>query len=257
MPKKKKSEGLQQTEKKSRAKYKCLPELADILEMVNLVPPDADMPNAGKVIEAFTNEWLLQEQKTDVDLWSDIFDECFKDFDREAKTNIFNFWFDKSAKSNNDLDRRRYKALLDAVIITYEEIYQTRKNIKLVIDSVSEKKKKTENSSWHKPNLEISIPITEKDGEFRASLPVFLELISTINLDRLRACEICNRVFWAKREESKTCSAPCFGILRTRRYRNLTPEEKAERKAKREANRELIKKGTAKSTKRSKNNEFI
>jgi len=235
MPKKKKSEGLQQTEKKSRAKYKCHDDLEEILKIVNLVPPDADMPNAGKVIEAFTNEWLLQEQKTDVDLWSDIFDECFKDFDRKAKTNIFNCWFNKSAKSNNDLDRRRYKALLDAVIITYEEIYQTRKNIKLVIDSVSEKKKKTENSSWHKPNLEISIPIIEKDGEFRASLPVFLELISTINLDRLRACEICNRVFWAKREESKTCSAPCFGILRTRRYRNLTPEEKAERKAKREA----------------------
>ncbi len=252
MRKKKTDNKIETKEKKTRAKYECTPELGKILAIVNLVPPDADMPNAGKVIEAFTNEWLLQEQKTDVDLWSDIFDECFKDFDREAKTNIFNCWFNKSAKSNNDLDRRRYKALLDAVIITYEEIYQTRKNIKLVIDSVSEKKKKTENSSWHKPSLEISIPITEKDGEFRASLPVFLELISTINLDRLRACEICNRVFWAKREDSKTCSPRCLNVLNVRNSRSLSEEEKAERKAQRDANRRIVKNGMAKTKKRSK-----
>ncbi len=241
MRKKKTDKKVETKEKKSRAKYECTTELGKILAIVNLVPPDADMPNAGKVIEAFTNEWLLQEQKTDVDLWSDIFDECFKDFAEETKINIFKDWFDKSAKSNNDLDRRRYKALLDAVIITYEEIYQTRKNIKLVIDRATElKKKETEHSSFLKPELKFSFPISRTGDEITVETTSFFETISTINLDRLRACEICSRIFWANYKNSFTCSKPCLNALRQRRHRKTNKEAiNAKRRANYGRNKQL------------------
>ncbi len=63
-------------------------------------------------------------------------------------------------------------------------------------------------------------------------------LIGTFDDNRLRKCEICDLIFWAKREDSKTCSKKCANTFRVRRYRSLTDEEKAERKAKRKANRE-------------------
>ncbi len=43
--------------------------------------------------------------------------------------------------------------------------------------------------------------------------------------DRLRSCEICSKIFWARRKESETCSGKCSNKLRVRRHRE-TPEKK-------------------------------
>jgi hypothetical protein len=78
-------------------------------------------------------------------------------------------------------------------------------------------------------------------------------LIGKFDDSRLRRCKVCEkRIFWAKRIESEACSLQCANVLRVRRYRSLTDEEKANKKAKQNANRELIKNGKAKSIKRRK-----
>lgn len=62
------------------------------------------------------------------------------------------------------------------------------------------------------------------------------------NFDRLRACEICQNIFWAVREDSFTCSKRCSSNRRTRLSRSLTDEEKAEIKAQKEKNKEYKRK---------------
>ncbi len=65
----------------------------------------------------------------------------------------------------------------------------------------------------------------------------YFDAVDGIAADRLRICEICQRVFWAKRQDSKTCSPLCLNTLNVRRHRKLTDEEKAQKKAQREANK--------------------
>jgi hypothetical protein len=91
-------------------------------------------------------------------------------------------------------------------------------------------------------NITSSINVIKTGEKFEASLTGFAALIGHFEADRLRICEICGRVFWAKRKESKTCSAKCFNNFRQQLYRKLTAEEKAERKSRRESNRERNKK---------------
>jgi hypothetical protein len=73
-----------------------------------------------------------------------------------------------------------------------------------------------------------------------------------IDSSRLRICRICRHIFWAKREDSETCSTNCANNLRVRRSRSLSDEEKLKRKMLREENRNLVKQGKVKTTKRSK-----
>jgi hypothetical protein len=44
--------------------------------------------------------------------------------------------------------------------------------------------------------------------------------------ERVRSCEICDRIFWARRKESETCSPPCANNLRVRRWRAAVPKSK-------------------------------
>jgi hypothetical protein len=64
-----------------------------------------------------------------------------------------------------------------------------------------------------------------KDENGRNYVDGLAGVIHKIIPDRFRMCEICNRIFWAKREDSKTCSLPCLNKLNVRRHRNLTDEE--------------------------------
>ncbi len=46
--------------------------------------------------------------------------------------------------------------------------------------------------------------------------------------ERVRSCAICDRIFWASRKESETCSPPCANNLRVRRHRAAAGKSKEE-----------------------------
>lgn len=86
--------------------------------------------------------------------------------------------------------------------------------------------------------LEISVPIL-RDEYGNDYLGGFAQLIGKFDSDRLRICEICSKLFWAKRMESETCSPRCFNNLRQRLYRTLSDEEKEDRRYRRKAIRKM------------------
>ncbi len=87
---------------------------------------------------------------------------------------------------------------------------------------------------WDAFPLSISTVLKRNDSG-KLQITGLASLIGKFDDSRLRRCVICQHIFWAKRENSKTCSPPCLNVLNVRNSRTLTDEEKAERKAKREA----------------------
>lgn len=86
------------------------------------------------------------------------------------------------------------------------------------------------------PDLDARLRIIDK-SRLEVKLGGFAQIIDGIDGDRIRICEICTQLFWAKRVESKACSATCANNLRQRLYRTLSREEKTRRKDQRESNR--------------------
>jgi hypothetical protein len=84
------------------------------------------------------------------------------------------------------------------------------------------------------PSFEVQLKREGTIGKVRKGLS---EAVIGVDLDRIRTCEICSRIFWAKRTESSTCSPQHYETLKKRRARSLTDEEKAKKKAQREANK--------------------
>jgi len=158
---------------------------------------------------------------------------------REFIVHLFNTVFEWLGKTpTNTLEEAVF---LPEIVDNFIRIYTDLRNA--IIKTIEIAKKLNEIREGNKDKSSLRVPcepaffyINENNKIDVQINDVLLNILRGIDPNRLRFCKVCNQnIFWAKREESKTCSAPCFGILRTRRYRNLTPEEKAERKAKREA----------------------
>lgn len=233
MRKKKSNLELEPKEKKSRAKYKCPDDLKEILKIVNSVPPGVTLPVARDVISKLEKTYLVKhsvnrrsdlDDATYVDMWFEIVDECFKDFfDKNIKKDIFQFWFDRLREDLSKL-KKAEMALLYSVIDTYEYYRKTRKDVKAVINYVFELNKNSPILHLYDTDLHTPLLFTQKNGETRATPQGFSKVIERIDLERLRACEICSRIFWANYKNSFTCSTPCLNALRQRRHREKNKE---------------------------------
>lgn len=234
MRKKKSDSEIEPKEKKSRAKFDCLPELKEVLYTVNSVPPGIIMPTATEVVDKFEKEYFLKynvSRKSDLDdstvvaMWFDILDECFKDFlDENQKKRIFESWFERTQASLSELKKSEV-ALFWSVFKTYEFIRKTRDDVKAVINYVRMLNEKSPVLYLYKSDLHTPLSFTQKNGETRANLPAFSKIIERIDLERLRFCEICSRVFWANYKNSFTCSPTCLNTLRQRRHRKKNADE--------------------------------
>ncbi len=225
-----KNKNIEQTIKKSRAKYQCPEELENIINKVNLVPTNVEM----KKFESF--EENISERKR---LFLNYFQTLPEDFQTYVKEDLQNII--AVSPFLNSASLSGYK--LGYMVGFCEGFYELRQSVIKFIERIS-RMKKGEQFDLKSDELRISTTINlVKIGEkFEASLTGLAKLIGHFEADRLRICEICGRIFWAKRKESKTCSAKCFNNFRQQLYRKLTAEEKAERKSRRESNRERNKK---------------
>lgn len=59
----------------------------------------------------------------------------------------------------------------------------------------------------------------DKDGIVEISLDSFAETISGVDATRIRECNDCQRIFWAKRKDQSCCSKDCANRYHVRRYR--------------------------------------
>jgi hypothetical protein len=82
-------------------------------------------------------------------------------------------------------------------------------------------------------NLEIF-----EDNRIHARLPKYgLHHLIGVDVSRLRVCEVCDHIFWAKQENSFACGTKCSGTRRQRKLRENLKNLDEARKRKRKRNR--------------------
>ena len=250
MVKKKKEKAILK-EPKSRAKYKCPEKLERLLEMTNNFHPEG-------LLDISQYSERVKQNLSDEKYKSLTLDEMFKleaieiskDLGKRAGWfvlgNLKQAWAHVGRlPEGNTTDDIFPPDVGLAFIGGYVNLKSDIDNLTDFARALNDVRKGRRTSSSIKSERFSAtlVPAISENGKVKIRMTTsFFDAVDEIAADRLRICEICNRIFWAKREESETCSSPCFNNLRVRRYRNLTPEEKAERNAKREANRRINKK---------------
>jgi len=242
MAKKKKESQAPSQKQKSRAKYKCPDEVQELIDKVNLVPFPINMPNLEFEIQHRTR--ILKEKNQDVTSQMvsgrETLIDCLEDLPEDFQDYIKSYCY---ASHLFPIDISKV-SVLEAHRMTQEYIvfYKLRgETIYYARRLKSEKEGTSYPEVWDVFPISAS-GVIRKDENGNNYVEGLAGVIHKIIPDRFRMCEICNRIFWAKREDSKTCSPGCLNKLNVRRHRNLTEEEKAEKKAQREANRERNKK---------------
>lgn len=240
---------------KSRAKYTCPDRLKLLIYWANYVLPDNPLPSPAELrqdaddrswkkleadgdYEARLNEWdkdneiiIIQEitrsglGRKYKELFSEILKAAWKRLGRQNQPNLS---FDELLLMPDVCGE------ILSIYSSWSEQFDILIKIARRLEDIRTGKQK--NLTLGRFRTSFTLEFT-KDKTVGGELDLTIyETFYGISADRLRICTICGKIFWAKREESKTCSPQCLNKLNVRRHRALTDEEKAKRKAKREAN---------------------
>lgn len=245
MTKKRKQKQIDQSKKSSRAKYECPPLLAELIRQTNLVPlgiitPDFDAEirieiqrlkaeTGEPVPEISAYEFLTKQIKH-------LPKEFLEFIGNEAYKRAFPF----ESEPKNYGDERKFRMEFIRQYVEYcnvrdSMIWLVRRieNERRMMRDVEKKHGLEENSitfqyftllDWDAFPITIRTALIRNDNG-RLQITGLASLIGEFDDSRLRRCKVCeNRIFWAKRKDSETCSTTCFNVLRQRRHRERNKE---------------------------------
>lgn len=219
-----------------RAKYFCKPELADLIQRANLIQ------------ETLCDLVSLRKRGRD-------------DFENEMAQLIFRLLADKyglilELREENRRFIHHLKMAFDSLILensgatsdSLSEIREDYRNLKAfreIAKYFQDKNDGKDEFSQIMPALMVGTRIAD-DNTLRLEQTDLMKIIDGVNLERIRSCEICQRIFWAKRIESQTCSKKCLNALGARKHRqkgglekNIS-NEKSKDSSKRKRNDEIF-----------------
>jgi hypothetical protein len=222
------------SEAKSRAKFLCPKPLEKLIELVNSVPPERDLPPLQEIFDQTGVTWdthwterypaivIINEKLAGVP------DSFFEDIQAPDDSSYLILKYDKFT-----LVRRVVRELARLAPLGLHErrgrFYQLKNQ-----------------GDWIWPTSQIYIDrhsgvITERKD--------LLSALVGVEAQRVRECEVCRRIFWAQREDRWTHSKKCSDTQRQRRLRD--PEQRIEYERRR-AERERRAAQKSRSNKRQK-----
>lgn len=224
MRKKKIDKEIEPQEKKSRAKYKCPPEVKPLIDLVNLVPFPKNMMQLDFEIQHRTR--ILREQTGDSNASVSIRDvliECLEDLSEEFHNYLKSFCYASWLRpiDISKADFRDVHRLSQAYISFFRTHNET---VAYAFRLKNDREGNSYPNSWEIFPSRASGVIL-KDDKGNIYLDGLAGVIHKIIPDRFRMCEICNRIFWAENKNSFTCSESCRNALRQRRHREKNKEE--------------------------------
>jgi hypothetical protein len=212
--KKKKKQALPQT-KKSRAQYTCPTELKEIIAKVRLVPTNVEMKDLFIVRDRLESEkrWkqslFPNKNEPEVDLYKEALKECLQNLPDDFQTYIKSYEQKLKDIALNEFGRD--DDIEYALMGVYSGFYTRWNSVKTFAERMK-RERNGEVVSWESQSFYISAEIS-RDNNGTEYLTGFAGLIGKFKSDRLRICESCSRIFWAKRIDSKTCSAKCLNVF--------------------------------------------
>ena len=271
MQNKKKSKDIQ-TKNQSRSKYQCPEALKRIIELVRVIPPDADLPDFEKVYQRFMadfnqrpdieeiykhieeiynqqeNRKIIEYDGSNKSEWAirgvfyiKAIDECLWQLPDKLNQYILTKASNRARKWF--LVKRDINSVISLPIckvIEYKIFRELRRDLRQIVNYFERRRKgnffpvssskfySADGMPFELPQVRQVNQIEYSNNKFHMAQTeeaVLADAINNVDGDRIRACEICNHVFWANRKDSETCSPMCFNTLRQRRHRERNKEE--------------------------------
>ena len=202
---------------RTRAKYTCPKEVKELIDEVNLVPFPINMINLQLELRHRTEMARDQPSYNQTSAMPrEVLKDCLKGMPEDFQKHIKSV-SDGSSLRTIDLDQASNLEIHE-MCGAYAIFYQTHN------ETINYARRlKYEREEVFIPENWEAFPITAsgtilRDEKGRNYLKGLAGVIDKIIPERFRMCEICNRIFWAKRTESKTCSPRCTNVFHQRRF---------------------------------------
>ncbi len=207
---------------KDKNKASCPALLASIIQLVNTLPIDAR--------ERFNQ--VCDERKIFKDENGNVIQDSAQDaFDKE----IVEFLFDRESNTNS-VERFEYLVKAKTLLSHFADLSNHYQKIPV---------KKRNNSGeitrllykfltvdFDKRRFTVDLGLNLIDGFIKPVPNEFLELFQKFNIPfyRIRSCQVCQNVFWAKKLNAKTCQPKCSKKLyeraRSKRLKAITTSKR-------------------------------
>ena len=244
-----KNKTARKAERLSRAKYECPKALEALIGLANRFPAENDLPDFLDY-EKRGREKLPQSERDNLSLeegWKLAIEEVIRDLGgREG--GLVMFLFEQSfahvgrLPESSNLDVILSPDVVRAFVGNYVNIKSDRDNFIKFARVLNEIRKGDREKSHFERFEMMAVPYITEDNKIEVtSNTAFFEIIRGIEADRLRVCEVCNRIFWAKRKDAETCSPNCLNVLRQRRFRQQNKEQVNARRRENYAHKKKLK----------------
>jgi hypothetical protein len=251
---------IEQSEKKSRAKFQRPDKLEPFIDDANRIRANIVLLNAPETFES--NKKIYRTEDGESWLSDDGYFQTLKKTLEDCLAGLPNDFCDYikekgTRKALHYQNREDYPGILYRLTLQeYGEFHQLREDLRAYADYFTNWRKHGvitggTAGTYGADGTPVNLPIPQSIYQMEGTKEGTVTTIVPINLsaalhgvigERVRSCEICQNIFWASRKDKETCSQPCANNLRVRLSRHLSDKEKADRKAQRDANRERNKK---------------
>ena len=209
---------------------KCPSKLQEIIELVNLLPPNAEQVLKIVNERSYNNEcWIQKGDIAVFDFLSEkaemyYFDTIFKSLVRKKIAEYCLQPERNIIESYNDLLKAkslfRHFAKINRQYPNWNEIKDNKfEQYKFQLHFLT--------IDYKERQFAVFVGVMP-DGFIKTSRSELLEIFESeeVPFYRIRACEICEKIFWAKRTDAKTCkNKKCSNALSQRKYQNRNKDE--------------------------------
>jgi hypothetical protein len=230
MPNKRERKNTSPKQPRSRAKYQCPNELNEIIAESNKIPADVvDLPKWDYFYEKIKEDYLTEEGNSEYDMGFvseikfqtlekvfSLLPEDLKDHLNEKVNCKFESINRASLEKGEDISAQ-LEANRHEWLVHYYRFYEhNRSNLRAIAKHVADRRA-GKPLGFFSVDLHYSAEINE-NNKLAPKAKGLAALLVGIDLDRIRFCEVCGKLFWAGRQDSKTCSDKCSNRLRQRRF---------------------------------------
>lgn len=203
---------------KTRSNKRAAPKkLNDLLNFIDLVPQSVKLPQFSDFAEVFkeTNKTIYDETDENLSLEFIVF--CFKEIDKavgehyDLREYVFEF-FDLSEDDSSFYNSPEYKT-----VHNYFHFVNVRDEVREI--AIRAEHYKTGRTFTYLTDLSQSVTFGVENGKICFKTNSVFEAFSGVDVERVKICELCDKVFWASRIDASCCSKECAHNLRNRIYR--------------------------------------
>jgi hypothetical protein len=241
--KKRKKSVTEQTEKKDRAKHRCPDAVKELINLVNSIPPERKLPYYDPLRKPGGSQKLRAlldgVPKIFLNQYEDV-ESAYAAFRRmrrvvhelaqyaalpASKREAF-----KNVVFHRDEAGNWMRAdLTEADRITFTYIAPTSAPPRWLEDI-----RTNEIAALLRAERWPSASLTIEQGRFAVRRDEWITSLIGCEADRLRECEVCQRIFWARMDNMQACTPRCSNARRQRKLRESRAQYEEARKKKRQ-----------------------